>query len=98
MTIPTVHDLSCAEVALAVWNYLDGEMTAERASRIRAHLDTCDHCRDMYTFEGAFLRTVTRMLDEPGDLSALRRRIVDALGRHHDIDPDGDGTRSRRRE
>jgi predicted anti-sigma-YlaC factor YlaD len=56
-------------------------MTAERASHIRAHLDTCDHCRDMYTFEGVFLRTVSRELDESDDVSALRSRIVDALRR-----------------
>jgi len=81
MTTPSVHELSCAEVSLAVWTYLDGEVTAERASHIRAHLDTCDHCRDMYTFEGAFLRTVSRVLDETDDLSALRSRVVSALRR-----------------
>ena len=81
MTMPSLHQLSCAEVSLAVWTYLDGEMTAERASRIRDHLATCDHCRDMYTFEGAFLRTVSRLLDESDDVSALRSRILDALRR-----------------
>ena len=81
MTMPSLHQLSCAEVSLAVWTYLDGEITAERASHIRAHLETCDHCRDMYTFEGAFLRTVSRELDQSDDLSALRSRIVDALRR-----------------
>lgn len=73
--------LSCEEVARSVWTYLDGEIDAHRATRIREHLDTCDHCRDLYTFEGAFLRTVARLLDEPGDTSALRSRIVDALQR-----------------
>jgi anti-sigma factor (TIGR02949 family) len=81
MTMPSLHQLSCAEVSLAVWTYLDGEITAERAAHIRAHLATCDHCRDMYTFEGAFLRTVSRLLDESDDVSALRSRIVDALRR-----------------
>ena len=37
--------------------------------------------RDLYTFEGAFLRTVSRLLDESDDVSALRSRIVDALRR-----------------
>lgn len=79
MTIQSLHQLSCEEVARAVWTYLDGEIDAQRAAQIRAHLDTCDHCRDMYTFEGAFLRTVAQLLDASADVSELRSRIVDAL-------------------
>lgn len=63
----------------AVWTYLDGEIDAERAAAIRAHLEVCAHCRDQYTFEGAFLRTLSRLLDEPVDTSALRARILQAL-------------------
>ena len=49
-------------------------------ARIRAHLDTCAHCRDLYTFEGAFLRTVAELLDAPADDTAsLRSRIIHAL-------------------
>ena len=80
MTMPSLHDMSCEEVAKAVWAYLDAEIDAERAARIRAHLETCDHCRDLYTFEGAFLRTVSRLLDAPADDTApLRSRILSAL-------------------
>jgi len=81
MTTSSLHQLSCEEVARAVWTYLDGEVDADRARDIRAHLATCDHCRDMYTFEGAFLRTVARLLDEAEDVSALRSRVIDALRR-----------------
>ena len=80
MTTPSLHDMSCEEVAKAVWTYLDGEIDAERSARIRAHLDTCDHCRDLYTFEGAFLRTVSRLFDETADdTTSLRSRIIHAL-------------------
>jgi len=80
MTTPSLHDLSCEEVAKAVWTYLDGEIDAERAAYIRAHLETCAHCRDLYTFEGAFLRAVSRLLDEPvDDTASLRSRIISAL-------------------
>ena len=79
MTMQSLHQLSCEEVARAVWTYLDGEIDAQRAAQIRAHLDTCDHCRDLYTFEGAFLRTVAQLLDGSDDVSELRSRIVDAL-------------------
>lgn len=77
----SLHQLSCEEVARAVWAYLDEEIDAERAAQIRAHLDTCDHCRDLYTFEGAFLRTVAQLLEESEDVSALRSRIIAALQR-----------------
>lgn len=79
MTTPLLHDMSCEEVVRAVWAYLDGETDPDATARIRAHLATCDHCRDLYTFEGAFLRTLSRVLDEPLDTSALRSRIIHAL-------------------
>jgi mycothiol system anti-sigma-R factor len=80
MTKPSLQDMSCEEVAKAVWTYLDGEIDAERVARIRAHLETCGHCRDLFTFEGAFLRTVSRLLDAPADDTAsLRSRVVHAL-------------------
>lgn len=80
MTTPSLHDLSCEEVARAVWAYLDAEIDEEGAARIRAHLATCAHCRDLYTFEGAFLRTVAELLDAPGeDIASLRSRILHAL-------------------
>ena len=81
MTMQSLHQMSCEEAALAVWGYLDGEIDAERAARIRAHLDECDHCRDLYTFEGRFLNAVARLLDESNELPALRSRILDALRR-----------------
>ena len=79
--MPSLHQVSCEEVMRTVWAYLDGEIDADRARDIRAHLDTCDHCRDMYTFEGTFLRTVARLIDESEDVSALRSRILEALRR-----------------
>ena len=79
MTTPSIPETSCEEVVRAVWAYFDGEIDSEDEIRIRAHLATCDHCRDLYTFEGAFLRTLSRLLDEPADTSSLRSRIVRAL-------------------
>jgi predicted anti-sigma-YlaC factor YlaD len=65
-----------------VWDYLDEEIDADRKERIRQHLELCDHCRDHYTFEGAFLRTVSRLLDDDADVDSLRRRIETALIKH----------------
>lgn len=79
MTMPTAGHISCQEVVRVMWEYLDGELDAERRARIREHLEICPHCREQFTFEGAFLRAVARHLDEAGDTDALRFRIEQAL-------------------
>jgi anti-sigma factor (TIGR02949 family) len=71
--------MSCTEAVQLLWEYLDGELDEARRERVRVHLTECSHCRDQYTFEGAFLHAVDRMIDEPLDISALRVRIVKAL-------------------
>jgi anti-sigma factor (TIGR02949 family) len=83
MTMRNTQDLasrmSCADAVRLLWDYLDGELDAERRARVRAHLAECSHCRDQYTFEGAFLHAVDRLIDEPIDTNALRSRVLKAL-------------------
>jgi mycothiol system anti-sigma-R factor len=69
----------CHEVVALLWEYLDDELDAAGRQRIREHLDECKHCEDHFTFEGAFLRSVAKVLDEPIDVSGLRSRIVETL-------------------
>lgn len=82
MTPHTVEHIPCEHVIRSVWDYLDDEIDAERKERIRHHLELCDHCRDQYTFEGAFLRSVSRLLDDADDDTSLRSRIEMALVKH----------------
>ncbi len=84
MTEHTVDHIPCEHVIRSVWDYLDEEIDAVQKERIRRHLELCDHCRDQYTFEGAFLRSVSRLLDDDGDSHAesLRRRVEAALIEH----------------
>jgi mycothiol system anti-sigma-R factor len=79
MTVARVDFISCEEVVRAVWDYLDDEIDLDRKERIREHLELCDHCLGQYTFEGAFLRMVSRVLVEDGDLASLRARIEQAM-------------------
>lgn len=79
MTVATVDPISCEEVVRAVWEFLDDEIDLDRKERIREHLAICAHCFDQYNFEGAFLRTVARVIDEDGDLASLRARIEQAM-------------------
>jgi anti-sigma factor (TIGR02949 family) len=77
---PGMHTLMpCHEVVGLLWEYLDGELDDVTHERIREHLGACDHCRDHFTFEGAFIRSVAKVLDAPSDTSDLRTRILAAL-------------------
>ena len=81
MTTDAMAYLPCEHVIRLVWNYLDDEIDAEQRNRIREHLEVCAHCRDQYTFEGAFLRSVGKLLDD-APVEALRERIEHALREH----------------
>jgi mycothiol system anti-sigma-R factor len=73
------NPLSCDEVVQLLWDYLDSELDQPRRDRVREHLAECDHCAGQFTFEGAFLRAVGDVIDEPLDTVALRQRIVKRL-------------------
>ena len=80
MTSHADRNLSCEEVVRAIWDYIDDEIVPDRARLIREHLDTCDGCRGLFNFEGAFLRAVSRLADDGAlDTPDLRSRVVAAL-------------------
>lgn len=74
--------IPCSEVIRLLWDYIDGELTAERADEIRRHLEICAGCRAVTEFEAEFLRSVRRMLDVPPPGDELRARVVAALRAH----------------
>jgi mycothiol system anti-sigma-R factor len=79
MSAHSRDQLSCEEIVQLLWEYLDGELDEARRGRVRAHLAECDHCAGQFTFEGAFLRTIANLIDQPLDTTSLRRRIVKRL-------------------
>ena len=72
--------MSCEHVVRLLWDYLDDELDTRLRYHVRQHLDVCRHCREHFTFEGAFLRAVASHLDDPTDVTTLRARIAGALG------------------
>lgn len=75
------HDHSssaCADALEELYVYLDGELTDEKRSTIRHHLDDCNPCFEAFDFE-AELRIVisTRCRDEVPE--SLRTRIAQQL-------------------
>jgi len=68
----------CAESLKELYAFLDGELTGDRRTHIKAHLDECLPCYEAFDFE-AELRIVvsTRCREEVPE--ALRARVADAL-------------------
>jgi len=68
----------CEEAIKELYLYIDGELTEEKRSTIRHHLDDCNPCFEAFDFE-AELRTVisTRCRDAVPD--SLRTRIAQQL-------------------
>lgn len=73
--------LDCEAVMRQLWDYLDGELTAERMDAIRSHLAMCARCYPQYDFERQFLTSLARLRREHSNLAALRERLMDALQR-----------------
>jgi mycothiol system anti-sigma-R factor len=68
----------CQQALAELYSYLDGELTVEKRTVIRTHLDLCSPCGDRYTFETE-LRHVVSMRCQERVPDALRARIAAAL-------------------
>lgn len=81
--------ISCREVITELWDYLDGELPAERAAAIADHLATCARCYPQYRFEYAFLSAVARQRAQgPGPSPALVKQVTGTvLARGHGAPP-----------
>ncbi len=71
--------LDCDAVMRQLWDYLDGELTAERTEAIREHLALCSRCFPQLEFERAFLETLGRTRRRHANCDVLRARVVAAL-------------------
>jgi len=69
----------CREALEALYIYLDGELTEERRTIIKGHLDDCPPCGDAFDFT-VELRQVVAMRCREEVPEALRIRIAQALG------------------
>jgi anti-sigma factor (TIGR02949 family) len=72
--------ISCQEVITELWDYLDGELPADRAAAIADHLAECARCYPQYRFEYAFLAAVARQRAHgPGPSAALVEKVEGAV-------------------
>ena len=68
----------CDQTIERLYTYLDGELTEERRSEIKRHLDECSPCLDAYDFE-AELRQVIAQRCRDHVPEHLRARVREAL-------------------
>jgi mycothiol system anti-sigma-R factor len=74
-----VPSMSCADVLNRIYEFLDGELTAEVEDRIREHLAICRSCYPHFRHEEVFLRFIERRVQIEKAPPALRRRIMAML-------------------
>ena len=78
MTDEHDHDADCSEAIHALYEFIDGELTAERRVAIQAHLDGCHGCYEAFDFEAELRILISqRCRDEVPE--RLRHNIVRAL-------------------
>lgn len=73
-------DLDCTKALLALYEFLDGELTDENRRHISGHLDGCPHCFSAFDFE-AELRLVVRSHMQVQVPPQLLTRIAEAIER-----------------
>ena len=73
-----MDELDCEKALLALYQFLDDELTVERKHRIEMHLNGCTHCFGAYDFE-AELRIVVRSRLTVEVPRALLDRVAGAI-------------------
>ena len=71
--------LDCAAVMRQLWDYLDGELDAEREEALRMHLSMCERCTGHAEFDRLFLQAVKTARTEAPSAQPLRLRVANAL-------------------
>ncbi len=72
------HHTPCREVLAEVYLYLDGEMTDDRRTHVRDHLDECGPCLRQYGLEQAVKSLVARCCCDRAPYG-LRDRVLRRL-------------------
>lgn len=72
------HEAGCEEALAELYTFLDGELTDERRTTIRRHLDDCTPCLEAFDFE-AELRLVIRHRCSEEVPDSLRAKVAEQL-------------------
>lgn len=77
--------MNCSEALDRLYEYLDGELTPERAEEVREHIEECGECFALSKFEDAFLTFLEARCKARRAPPHLKRAILKQLL----TDPDG---------
>ena len=69
----TLEQADCREAVDRLYHYLDGEMTIERRTVIRRHLDACHDCIEAYEFEAELRVAISKGCREAVPESLIAR-------------------------
>jgi mycothiol system anti-sigma-R factor len=73
------HDTgNCDEALQELYTFLDGELTEQKRSKIKTHLDDCSPCLEVYDFE-AELRMVIKHRCQEQVPDTLRQKVAQKL-------------------
>jgi anti-sigma factor (TIGR02949 family) len=72
-------EVTCREAAEQLFDWLDGELSADREKLVGDHLQTCAACYPRLVFERSFLEAVSRASRVSEVPTGLRARVVGAL-------------------
>lgn len=72
--------ISCQEALERLYEYLDGELTAESAEQVRRHVEICDACYPEVKFTTEFRDALHRAAQgQPASPAGLRQKIAELL-------------------
>lgn len=80
-------NVSCREVVRQLFDYLDGELDAQLADAIRAHLEGCDACAQETVFEKQMLHGLRQHLRQTPAPHALVARVRSMLRTWQPVPP-----------
>lgn len=88
--------IDCKETLARLYEYLDDELTPDRAAQVAEHLEACRHCFDRAEFERSFGRFMKDAARETVNADPLKSRIkaklieINAADQNEDLFPNHD--------
>jgi anti-sigma factor (TIGR02949 family) len=75
------HELDCDDAISQLYTYLDGELDAETAAHLEAHLRQCSPCLEAYDFEAELRKVIAARCreDMPGEIRSRLLSVIDRL-------------------
>ena len=78
--------IDCEEAVHVLYQYLDGELTEERRTEIRVHLDWCGPCSGAADFEAELRKVIANRCKDRVPQTLIERvaAAIDEESRQHD--------------